>query len=499
MEIALIVVSLAALVFGVVGFWLFWSQMRLKENQARAIAERDAARQMLEPISKKLEQLEPELDSLKKETTELSGQLEREQNQHKLLLKSRDDMYGQKEHELQALHGQRERELNEREKQLAQRMADLNEKFDKTFRALAAEALKTSNEEFLKLAVTKLETTQKESKAELDERKIAVEQLVKPISQTLKETREKLEELEKTRTKAFATLYEQVTQMTSANAQLKDETGRLTKALSRPEIRGRYGEIQLRRVAELAGMTRYCDFTEQSSVRDPETGKLLRPDMIVTLPNERKIVVDAKANIDSYIQAVNAQSDEERQEHLEHFARNIVDQTKKLGDKKYWSLYKDSPDFVVMFVPGDHFIDAALSQRPELIEIAAENNVILASPSTLIGLLRAVAVGWREYQLAEEANELLKLGKELHSKAAIAFGYAASLGKSIGQTVDRYNQFASSVESRLMPTLRKFEDTGVKSAKELPEFTEVTVTTKLLEGSKLVESNEAGDRVLDEK
>jgi DNA recombination protein RmuC len=268
--------------------------------------------------------------------------------------------------------------------------------------------------------------------------------------------------------------------VTQAGRGLREETNKLTRALSRPEVRGQYGEIQLRRVAELAGMTRYCDFDEQASVRDGE-GNLQRPDMVVRLPNERVIAVDAKTNTYAYIEAVNAADDAEREGHLERFARHVQDQAKKLSDKRYWSRFEGSPEFVVMFVPGDHFIDAALSRRPELIEFAAEHGVILASPSTLIGLLRAVAVGWREEKLAAEARGLWELGKELHERAATAFEHAGKLGDSIRQSVERYNRLVGSIDTRLMPTLRKFEDAGAGSAKQLSELGQVEAVPRALE------------------
>jgi len=320
----------------------------------------------------------------------------------------------------------------------------------------------------LKLARRTFEATSKESRAELDKRREAVEKMVEPLSKVLGETREKLERLD-----------ERVAASGAASEGVREETSRLVKALSRPEIRGRYGEIQLKRVAELAGMREWCDFSEQASVRDG-SGALLRPDMVVKMPAGRVIAVDAKTNTYAYVEAINAQSEEEREEHLERFARHVVDQVKKLGSKRYWSVFDESVDFVVMFVPGDHFIDAALSRRADLIELAAERNVILASPSTLIGLLRAVAVGWREHTLAQDARELFGLGRELHERAATVFEHASSLGKAVNATVERFNKLAGSMDARLTPTLRRFEDAGAKSAKEIVEVKAIGQTTRSL-------------------
>lgn len=324
------------------------------------------------------------------------------------------------------------------------------------FESIGGKSLQTNQEMLGKFLRERLKDADQLSQAELDKRKQAVEAMVKPISETLHKTREQLSQLD-----------ERVRASGESNQSLREETARLTKALSRPEIRGQYGEIQLKRVAELAGMTSYCDFSEQYSQRD-EDGNLQRPDMIVTLPNNRVIVVDAKANINAYIEAVNAPDDAQREVDLQRFARHTSEQVKKLSDKKYWSLFDGrSADFVVMFVPGDHFIDAALSRKPDLLDIAAQQGVILASPSTLIGLLRAVAVGWREHALTEQAAELFELGKELHDRAATAFEHAGKLGDSIRMSVERYNRLVGSIDTRMMPTLKKFEDAGAKSGKAL--------------------------------
>ncbi len=345
------------------------------------------------------------------------------------------------------------------------------------FEALGSRTLKSNQEALGKFLTERLKDADSLSQSELDKRKQAIEAMVKPIRETLDKTHEQITALD-----------ERVKASSVSNESLRMETARLTKALSRPEIRGQYGEIQLRRVAELAGMTSYCDFNEQFSQRDDE-GNLLRPDMVVTLPNERVIVVDAKANINAYIDAVNAPTDEQREEQLQRFARHMSEQVKKLNDKKYWSLFDGkSAEFVVMFVPGDHFIDAALARKPELLDEAAQRGVILASPSTLIGLLRAVAVGWREHALTEQAAELFELGKELHDRAATAFEHAGKLGDSIRQAVDRYNKLVGSIDTRMVPTLRKFEDAGAKSGKALTEPKKLdSVPRELSSGSALFE------------
>lgn len=338
-----------------------------------------------------------------------------------------------------------------------------------SFKSLAGDVLRASSEDFLKLAGERFKSQQQASENELEKRKAAVEQLVRPIGETLRKTEERL-----------IALTQQVMDSREAGAALREETARLVRALSRPEVRGQYGEIQLRRVAELAGMTAYCDFAEQVSTRDDD-GRLQRPDMVVRLPNERVLAVDAKTNTFAYIEAVNAANEQEREAHLERFAKHVAEQARKLADKRYWSLWDGSPEFVVMFVPGDHFIDAALSRRPELLDEAAQRGVILASPATLIGLLKAVAVGWREHRVAEEARALLEMGRELHERASKVSELLASLGRDLERATGRYNELIGSYESRFMRTLRKFEALGVKSGKEIPELSEIAVRARLLE------------------
>ncbi|MEO1585119.1 MAG: DNA recombination protein RmuC [Planctomycetota bacterium] len=443
MEIAIVVVGLLALGLAGVCVWLGLRLGRAGGEAAAARAEAEAAR-----------------DSGREAADRLREELDRERADR--------DASGRRVLELSEQLAEARSKVSEVTDRLGERDA-VEARFREAFAGLTAEALKSGREEFLAQARPVFEAATK-----------AQDERLRPIDEVLKATREKLESIEKSRAEAFAALNERVDLVTQAGRGLREETNKLTRALSRPEVRGQYGEIQLRRVAELAGMTSYCDFTEQTSERN-EDGELLRPDMVVQLPNERVIAVDAKTNTYAYLEAVNAEDPAEQERHMERFAKHVHEQAKKLSDKRYWSLWDGSPEFVVMFVPGDHFIDAALARKPELIAQAAEWNVILASPSTLIGLLRAVAVGWREHRLAEEAGELFALGKELHERAAVAFEHAGKLGKTLGQTVGHYNGLVGSIDSRLVPTLRKFEDVGAKSSKTLEEMKPVERQAKLLE------------------
>lgn len=341
------------------------------------------------------------------------------------------------------------------------------------FQALAGEALRTSNEEFLRLAQTAFAAQRGEATAELDKRRVAVEQLIAPVAKALEKTHQSLEQVGRDQ----AGLRAQVVEMSQNNLALRGETSKLVQALRKPNVRGRYGEVQLERVVEVAGMKSYCDFTPQSSQRDEE-GKLSRPDLIVKLPNGRVVAIDAKTNVDAYLDALDAKTPEEAEAHLDRYAETVMLQAQKLARKSYWTSFDASPEFVVMFIPGDQLVDAALERRPELIEYAAERNVVIASPSTLIGLLRAVHVGWREKNLSESAQELFELGRELHQRAAIVLEHAAIVGESIERARKSYNDFVGSIHSRLIPTLRRFEERDARSSKELPALRKIEGETR---------------------
>lgn len=365
-----------------------------------------------------------------------------------------------------------ERQRVAHEKELERRLGEAQERFRALIDASAATALSRSSEQFLKLAEKSFAESREKTTAAVDAR-------VKPIDETLRKTGEKLGEIEKARLEAYAGLKQEVMASANASRLVVKETNNLVNALRKPQVRGQYGEMQLRRVVELAGMRNYCDFTEQDASRDSD-GKLLRPDMIVRLPNDRLIAVDAKTNTSAYMEAIEADSEKRAEECLQRFAKHVSDQAVALGKKEYWASVEGAFEFVVMFIPGDQFIDAALQRRPDLLDLAAQKNVILASPSTLIGLLRAVHLGWREKSLSDSARELFALGKELHERAAVALGFAGKVGQAIGQAQERYNEFVGSVDARLMPTLRKFEERGASSSKPLNDPAPIEGVTREL-------------------
>jgi DNA recombination protein RmuC len=476
MDIGMVIVGGLAAACAGACVWLLVGRGRLQADAAGAVARAAGAEAERARMAAELGAAQAKVEEAGGRNQSLSGKV--------LLLEQQlDDAVQRHQAELkqaQLILAEQIKALEQRERDLRERYAAQDARASETFKGLAADALKSSSAEFLKLAKESLAVEQERVKGEMEKGKLAVDSLVRPITETLKKTDEKLALLGKEWSSDRASLVEQIKGMSAAGDALRGETMKLSKALSRPEVRGRYGELQLRRVAELAGMVSYCDFTEQASQRDGE-GRLLRPDMVVRLPNERMIAVDAKCNTFAYMEAVEAQTPELREECLERFARHMGEQVTALSKKGYWAELEGSPDFVVMFVPGDQFLDAALSRRQDLLEKASEQNVILASPSTLIGLLRAVAVGWREKQVTEAARELAELGRKVRDQAATAFEHVAGLGSALTQAVNRYNKFVGSYEGRLEPALREFEKNGIKVTKELPEVLPVEAVVRQVE------------------
>jgi DNA recombination protein RmuC len=368
-----------------------------------------------------------------------------------------------------------ERKTNDEKIELVTRAS---EELRNAFKAMASDALKSNNLSFLVLARESLERFQSEARGDLENRQKAVADLVAPVRDSLNKVDVQIQQLELERGKAYVALHTQVQSLITTQKELQSETGNLVRALRTPNVRGRWGEIQLRRVVEIAGMLSYCDFTEQQSV-NTESGRL-RPDLVVKLPGGKNVVVDAKTPLQAFLDAFETTDEETRRTCLARHARQVRDHMKTLSDKKYWEQFEATPEFVVMFLPGETFFSAALEQDPGLIEQGVLQRVIPASPTTLIALLKAVAYGWNQEKLARNAQQISALGKELHERLRLLAGHITSVGTGLDRAVESYNKAVGSLESRVLVSARKFAELGASVAEDIPQLEPIETTARAL-------------------
>jgi DNA recombination protein RmuC len=377
-------------------------------------------------------------------------------------------------------------DLDHERTQAAERLAAVNdaqERMSASFKALSSEALQASMAQLTQLARAQLQAVQAEAKGDFDKRQQAVAQLVAPVTEQLGRVDARLLALDQERRESRGRLEAQLRTLSETGEKLRTETGALVTALRKPNARGQWGQMQLRNVVELAGMVRHCDFAEQAAL--PSDEATLRPDAVVALPGGKHVVIDAKAPLQGVLDAYQARDEDERQRHLRDHARLLRKHVKLLADKAYWAELESAPDFVVMFLPGEHLYGAALEADPTLIEDAMARRVLIATPTTLLAMLRAVAYGWQQERVAESARAVSELGRELHSRLVKLSGLLATLGTRLNSTVRAYNEAVGSYEARVLPGARRFADHGAAGGRELPEVDQVTVSARTVSAAQL--------------
>jgi DNA recombination protein RmuC len=346
-----------------------------------------------------------------------------------------------------------------------QALARARDQLQAVFGDLARDSLQSNSEVFLQLARERLARQQLDASQALKERETAIESLVQPIREALAKTEAQIQAIERERIDSFANIKTQMEVLAGGQNLLSRETRNLVTALRRPDVRGQWGEITLRRLVELSGMTLHVDFTEQQH-RVTDSGAV-RPDMVVHMPERREIVVDVKTPLDAYLCAAEAQNDEDRDAQLRRHAQIVGARVRELSSKQYWSQFELSPDFVVLFLPGDQFLTAALQENPALIDDSLRQNVMLATPTSLVALLKIVAYGWKQSALADNAAEIRRLGEDVYKRLAVFGEHLGKLGKSLGSSVDSFNKAVGSLEQQVMPAARRFPELGLRVSRDI--------------------------------